>query len=107
MLVLGVPECVLLYHTITKSKVFKVVYDATWCMSMLRVLSQITRHYITPKVVPPADFGLGLEGYKEFLDLTRKLCTQVPSQFADSARCVQAAEVLRQIEVEWQSVSGS
>ena len=64
----------LLYHTITKSKVFKV-YDATWCMSMLRVLSQITRHYITPKVVPPADFGLGLEGYKEFLDLTRKLCT--------------------------------
>ena len=80
MLVLGVPECVLVYHTISKSKVFKLELDAEWCMSMLGVLSQLTRHYITPKVVPPVDFGQGLEGYTDFLDLTKKLCSKVSGQ---------------------------
>ena len=41
----GVPECVLVYHTISKSKVFKLELDAEWCMSMLGVLSQLTRLY--------------------------------------------------------------
>ena len=84
MLVLGVPECVLVYHTISKSKVFKLELAAEWCMSMLGVLSQLTRHYITPKVVPPADFGQGLAGYTEFLDLTKKLCSKVSGQTLDS-----------------------
>ena len=80
LLVLGV----LVYHTISKSRVFKLELDAEWCMSMLGVLSQLTRHYITPKVVPPADFGQGMEGYTEFLDLTKKLCSKVSGQTLDS-----------------------
>ena len=68
-----------------QQEVFKLEQDAEWCMSMLGVLNQLTRHYITPKVVPPADFGQGLEGYTEFLDLTKKLCSKVSGQTLGTA----------------------
>ena len=59
--------------------------------SMLGVMSKLTRHYITPKMVPPTDFGQGLAGYTEFLDLTKKLCSKVSGQTLDSLQTEHSA----------------
>ena len=99
LLVLGV----LVYHTISKSRVFKLELDAEWCMSMLGVLSQLTRHYITPKVVPPADFGQGLEGYRVPGPHQEAVLQGVwpnAGQPADRAQCLQAEAVHRSVDSE-------
>ena len=87
----GVPECVLVYHTISKSKVLKLELDAEWCMSMLGVLSQLTRHYITPKVVPG---GLHRVPGPHQEAVLQGVWPDA-GQPADRAQCLQAAAVPR------------